>query len=386
MDQAEADSWCVVSNAQFRALIATIPDAMVITDDLGTILYFSPAAELLFGQRSADVIGTNVRVLMAEPDGSAHDGYIARYKQTGERRLLGRRRRLIGRRGDGTVFPHDLVLGETLEGDRRLFVGFMRDLTEQEAAQARYDALQAEMIHTARISAMGLLAGALAHELNQPLTAVTSYVQTCAAMLAEGSTDLDGIRQVLKDAGAEALRAGQIVRRLREFISRGELQRTIEPLAKLVSDAAVLGLAGARERGIRLEIMLHEPAQPVLVDRVQIQQVIVNLLRNAIEAMDKGGVITIASAIDGELTRVTVTDEGGGIDPDSVDRLFDAFFSTKRSGMGLGLSICRSIIEAHGGRIWAEPAPGGGTRMAFTLPKALVEDGNGRGTADSFDR
>lgn len=124
----------------------------------------------------------------------------------------------------------------------------------------------------------------------------------------------------------------------------------------------------------------------MLVDRVQVQQVIVNLLRNAIEAMDKGGLITIASAIDGDLTRVTVTDEGGGIDPESADRLFDAFFSTKRSGMGLGLSICRSIIEAHGGRIWAESAPRGGTRMAFTLPKALVEDGNGRGTADPFDR
>ncbi len=269
------------------------------------------------------------------------------------------------------------IYGEARGEGQRVFTGFIRDLTEPHRTQARLDELQAELIHVARVSAMGTMASTLAHELNQPITAVANYVEAVRDLLERPEPDdLPMIREALTDAAGQAIRAGHIVRRLRDFVARGEVEKSIEDLQGLVDDALALGLMGARESGLAVSVDLDPAASLVLVDKVQIQQVLINLARNAAEATagraDRR--IWVSSRVEaGGLVRVTVADTGAGVSPSVSEQLFTAFVSTKSDGMGLGLSICRTIVEAHGGRIWFEPRPGGGTQFHFTLVRADPE-------------
>ena len=268
--------------------------------------------------------------------------------------------------------------GETAAGAQRLFTGFIRDLTERQRTEQKLETLQSELIHVSRLSAMGTMASTLAHELNQPITAVTNYVEAVRDLLAEPNlADMPMIREALDDAAKEALRAGHIVRRLRDFVARGEVDKTVEKLPPLINEAAVLGLIGAREQGVEPTFDLDPYASPVLVDKVQIQQVLINLIRNAVEAMAhsptrKLTVSTMSAPPD--FIRVIVADTGPGVAPHVAEQLFTAFVTTKADGMGLGLSICRTIIEANGGRIWMEPRSGGGTEFHFTLVRAETEN------------
>jgi len=380
-DERAAERMVEAREAQLGSILATVPDAMVVIDDRGLIRSFSAAAERLFGYEEIEVLGRNVSLLMPSPDRERHDDYLARYLASGESRIIGTTRRVIGLRKDGSTFPHELAIGEAVGGGRRLFTGFVRDLTEREAIAARMAELQSELIHVSRVSAIDAMASTLAHELNQPITAVANYVEAARDLLATPDSDtIATVRAALGDAAGEAMRAGQIVRRLRDFIARGEVEKRAEDLPQLIDEACVLGLASARERGVEVEIVLDPAATPVLVDRVQIQQVLVNLMRNAAEAMSAESVrqLRISTQIDGpQLVRVVVCDTGPGLASEVAAELFRAFVSTKQEGMGLGLSICRTIVEAHDGRIWAEPAVGGGTCFSFTLMRAGVEEQRG---------
>ncbi|MET3826220.1 signal transduction histidine kinase [Sphingomonas sp. PvP055] len=219
------------------------------------------------------------------------------------------------------------------------------------------------------------MASTLAHELNQPVTAVANYVETSLAVLQAGAPDSVAIvEEALAEAASEALRAGKIVRRLRDFVARGELDKTVEAVGDIVEDACALGMVRATTAAVRVERAIDPATGSVLVDRVQIQQVLINLMRNAVEAIpaDSGGVVRVTARRQGDFAQVTVSDSGGGLNPAIVANMFGAFASTKRDGMGLGLSICRTIIEAHGGRIWAESRPVG-TAFHFTVPLANPE-------------
>jgi two-component system sensor kinase FixL len=285
---------------------------------------------------------------------------------------------VFGRRKDGTTFPLELSVGEAAGGAQRLFTGFIRDLTERRRNEERLEALQSELIHVSRVSAMGTMASTLAHELNQPITAIANYVEAIRDQLAEPDPeDLPMMREALDDTAKEALRAGGIVRRLRDFVARGEVDKTVEKLPELINEALVLGLIGAHEKGITPYFDIDPYASPVLVDRVQIQQVLINLIRNACEAMVgcPERRLEVSSRLDGPgLVRVTVADTGIGVAPEVVDQLFTAFVTTKAEGMGLGLSICRTIVEANGGRIWMEARKGGGSEFHFTLVRAQTEE------------
>lgn len=368
--------------SHLRSILSTVPNAMVVIDAAGIILSFSTAAQTLFGHSEDDVVGLNVSVLMPSPDRERHDGYIRRYLETGEKRIIGIGRVVFGARRDGTTFPMELSIGEATGGGQRIFTGFIRDLTERRQTEARLETLQSELIHVSRVSAMGTMASTLAHELNQPITAIANYVEAVRDQLAEPNPDdMPMIREALDDTAKEALRAGRIVRRLRDFVSRGEVEKTVEPLPSLINEASVLGLMGAREQGIEPLFDLDPYASPVLVDRVQIQQVLINLIRNACEAMresDERRLVVSTRAESAELVRVTVSDTGAGVSPAIAAQLFTAFVSTKAEGMGLGLSICRTIVEANGGRIWMEPRAGGGSDFHFTLVRACLEDDNDR--------
>ena len=362
--------------SHLRSILSTVPDAMVVIDDRGQILSFSAAAERLFGYSEDQLLGANISVLMPSPDRERHDGYIRRYLETGEKRIIGIGRVVFGQRKDGSTFPMELSIGEAVGEAHPLFTGFIRDLTERQKTEARLESLQSELIHVSRLSAIGTMASTLAHELNQPLTAVANYVEAIRDMLAAPDPDdMPMIREALDDTAKEALRAGHIVRRLRDFVARGEVEKTIEKLPALINEAAVLGLMGARERGVEPVFDLDPYASPVLVDRVQIQQVLINLIRNAVEAMAESPVrrLTVSSRPDQPgFVRVVVADTGAGVTPAVAEQLFTAFVSTKTDGMGLGLSICRTIVEANGGRIWMRPGAHGGSEFHFTLVSATA--------------
>lgn len=364
--------------SHLRSILSTVPDAMVVIDDQGLILSFSAAAEQLFGYSEAELLGANVSMLMPSPDRERHDNYIRRYLETGEKRIIGIGRVVFAQRKDGSTFPMELSIGEATGEAHPLFTGFIRDLTERQKTEEQLESLQSELIHVSRVSAMGTMASTLAHELNQPLTAVANYVEAVRDMLARPDPgDFPMIRDALDDTAKEALRAGHIVRRLRDFVARGEVEKTIEKLPLLINEAAVLGLIGAREKGIAPRFDLDPYASPVLVDKIQIQQVLINLIRNACEAMAASPVreLSVMSRPDERgFVRVIVADTGPGVDAQIAEQLFTAFTSTKSEGMGLGLSICRTIVEAHGGRIWMEPREGGGTEFHFTLVSAKAEE------------
>jgi two-component system sensor kinase FixL len=381
-DQRASEQSLDAGASHLRSILATVPDAMIVIDQGGYILSFSAAAERLFGSTEAQMLGLNISCLMPQPDRDRHDGYLQRYITTGERRIIGIGRVVVGMRRDGSTFPMELSVGEAVGEGQRVFTGFIRDLTEKQRIQARVEELQAELIHVARVSGMGAMASTLAHELNQPITAVTNYVEAVRDLLATPDlTDMPMIREALADAAGQALRAGHIVRRLRDFVARGEVDKTAEDVGALMREAAALGLMGARESGVALEFSLDADIGSVLVDKVQIQQVLINLARNAAESMgdrpDRR--LWLCSRLDSEgFVRITVADNGPGVAPAVADGLFTAFVSTKSDGMGLGLSICRTIVEANGGRIWFEARPGGGAQFHFTLVRAELEPGDGR--------
>ena len=389
-EKRSAEGQLRAHESQLRAILSTVPDAMVVIDEAGTMLSFSAAAEALFGYAELEVLGKNVRMLMPSPDRERHDSYIQRYLETGEKRIIGKGRVVSGRRADGSIFPMELYIGEAVRGNERIFTGFIRDLTERRAVEDHMATLQAELIHVTRVSAMGTMASTLAHELNQPIAAVANYVEAVRDQMEQPQqSEWPMMREALQEAASEALRAGQIVRRLREFVSRGEVEKTIESLPELVQEASALGLAGAREMGIDVQFDIDPLASPVLVDRVQIQQVLINLVRNACEAMADSAVkqLTIATrAAKDDLVEVIVSDTGCGIAPGVARQLFTAFVSTKPNGMGLGLSICRTIVEVNGGKIWMESRKGKGTDFHFTLIRAQAEEAYDREEVRSHHR
>jgi two-component system sensor kinase FixL len=360
-----------------HALIDTVPDAMVVIDAAGQIMSFSKGAERMFGYSEGEILGENVSMLMPSPDREQHDGYLQHYRETGEKRIIGIGRVTTARRRDGSTFPIDLAVGEVVLRNARVFAGFIRDLTESRETERLLHNLQGELAHASRITSMGTLATSIAHELNQPLTAVTNYVQAARDLLTDLTPEnVELVREALQETATEALRAGQIVHRLRDFVSRGETTREIASLHRLVTETTALALLDVNVRNTDFNTRLDPACDAVLVDPVQVQQVLLNLMRNALDAMADMPVkrLVVASAPeDGGMVRITVSDSGPGLSPEIAHRLFQPFVSTKDSGMGLGLSICHTIVTAHGGRIWTEPSASGGTSFHFTLMSADPE-------------
>jgi two-component system sensor kinase FixL len=364
--------------AHLQSILDSIPDAMVVINEHGLIQSFSLAAERLFGFTAADVIGKNVKLLMPSPYREDHDGYIERYLRTGERRIIGIGRVVVGQRSDGSTFPMELAVGEMHVRNQRFFTGFIRDLTERQQTEARLQELQSELVHMSRLTAMGEMASALAHELNQPLAAIANYMKGSRRLL-ENRQDqgLSPVRDAMEKAADQALRAGDIIRRLRDFVSRGESERRVEDVKKMIEEASALALVGAKDKGVRVRFAFAPRLNYVLADKVQVQQVLLNLIRNAIDAMETTStreLVVATSPASDNMIEISVADTGGGIAPEIADQLFQPFITTKSHGMGVGLSISRTIIESHGGSITQRPNPGGGTIFTFTLPVVNKEE------------
>ena len=358
--------------AHIQSILDTIPDATVVIDTSGIMLTFNAAAVRQFGYTPEEVVGRNVSMLMPSPYREQHDGYLRRYLSTGERRIIGIDRVVVGRRKDGSTFPMTLAVGETRTDDRTYFTGFIRDLTEREESAARLEEVQSELARLARLNELGEMASTLAHELNQPLSAIANYVQGCSRLLEKVEDDnAQRVRGALAEAAKQALRAGDIIRHLREFVTRGQTERQPESINKLVEESGALALVGSRERGIKSVFDFGADDATVLADRVQIQQVLINLMRNAVEAMQASEtreLLVRTTSIDNDMLAVSVADTGPGIAEEIAAQLFQPFVTTKPSGMGVGLSISRRIIEAHGGTLTVQRNDAGGATFTFTLP------------------
>ena len=362
--------------ARLRAIFDTLTDAVVIIDEQGLIEQFSPAAQRLFGYSPEEVVGRNVAMLMPSPYRERHDDYLAHYRDTGEKRIIGIGRVVVAQRKDRTTFPIELAVGEMRVDERRSFIGFIRDVTERQGTERRLQELQSELLHSSRLSTMGQMASALAHELNQPLTAVINYAQASRRLLGAGA-GADKLVPIIDKAVGQANRAGQIIRRLRDFLEKGETDRRLDNIDKVVEEAIALALVGVKDIGVKVRIEIAADLPRAMMDKIQIQQVVLNLVRNAIEAMEHSerrelAIITVLN--DDREVETAVIDSGPGLASEVAAQLFQPFVSTKPKGMGLGLSICRTIIEAHGGRLSATAQPEGGTAFRFTLPPAETDD------------
>jgi two-component system sensor kinase FixL len=357
--------------AHLQSILDTIPDAMIVIDENGIMHSFSSAAERLFGYTAAEAVGRNVSMLMPSPHREKHDAYITRYLKTGERRIIGIGRVVVGARKNGSTFPMELAVGEMRSNSRRFFTGFIRDLTERQKTEARLQELQTELVHISRLTAMGEMASTLAHEINQPLAAIANYLKGSRRLLDRSTDEASAkVRDAMDKAAAQAVRAGDIIRRLRDFVARGETERRVESLAKLIEEASALALVGAKEQGVHVSFRIDPQHDLVLADKVQIQQVLLNLIRNALDAMVDAPrrELTVTTHPDDDgMVAIEVADTGSGIAPEMAEQLFQPFVTTKEHGMGVGLSISRTIVDAHGGKIAAEPNPGGGTIFRFTL-------------------
>jgi len=348
------------------ALVDNALDGIITIDEAGTILSFNPAAVALFGYRPDEVIGQNVRMLMPEPYRSQHEDYLNHYLRTGEAKIIGIGRQVEGQRRDGSVFPMELGVAAVVAEGERYFVGFVHDLSERRRFEARMHELHADRLDIIENMTVGF-----AHELKQPLSAINAYLHMVSRLLKKG--DPAEIEQVLENASKQVFRVSEIVDNLRQFIARGETIKTVHHLNEVVRTACEFTDSIAKECGVVTMVKLDAEKDLVLINRVQIQQVIVNLKRNAIEAMEhceRRELVVSTRVIDGHEIQVDVVDTGPGISEPIKARLFEQFTTTKPHGMGVGLSISRSIINAHHGRLWVAPNAGGGTIFSFVLPLA----------------
>jgi two-component system, LuxR family, sensor kinase FixL len=366
------------ADAKLNALLNAAVDAIVVIDHRGRLEVFNAAAELMFGYQAAEIIGKNVKVLMPEPYHSEHDGYINNYVQSKKAKIIGIGREVKAQKKSGEIFPIELSVGEVLGSSHKQFVGIMRDITERVQTQNDAMEIRERLAHVSRLSTMGEMAAGIAHEVNQPLAAVTTYAQACQRLIANSTKeDTSKLHEKLNIAldkiGAQALRAGEVIKRLRSFVKKRPASRETIDLNVLIQDTVNLAKVDTRlfDHGVTLELT----DQPQLtVDAVQLQQVLLNLIRNAIDAMQnqQGNPVVIRTNwFDEDFIEVSVIDSGQGVTPEHKTSLFEPFFTTKETGMGMGLPISQSIIKSHGGQLWHSDNTPQGSIFHFTLPAQI---------------
>jgi two-component system sensor kinase FixL len=366
------------SVAEFNALLNAAIDGIIIIDHVGNIELFNAAAESMFGYEASFVIGQNIKILMPEPFHSKHDNYLQHYDETGEKRIIGIGREVKARKKNGEIFPIELSVGEVQNSSHKQYVGIIRDITEQVFIRTEAIANRERLAHVSRLTVMGELVAGIAHEINQPLSAISSYSQACRNML-NRTIDEDvtsklqvEMESVLDKIEKQSYRAAQVISRLRSFVKKGDNITQPVRLNNLIQETLELAKVDTRilEHGINLHLT-SDPEPELVVDPIQIQQVLFNLINNAIDAMqnqDYEPVRIHTRWITDKVIEVAVIDRGTGVTKDSEKELFNPFFTTKEKGMGMGLTISQSIIEAHGGKLKHCHGIPDGSIFAFELP------------------
>ncbi len=360
-----------VSEARLSSVLDTAAEGIIIINERARVLMFNKACEWLFGYTAAEMLGADVRmVLPADKNTDEPDGYIWYSNRSGIGEITGLGQEVRGRHRDGTVFPVELSVGEAATPDGRQFIGILRDLRSRRESEQRLNQLQADLLRMARVSAMDQMGAALAHELNQPLTAVMLYLQAAERASKrhfEGAALPQTAIEILGKAAHEAERAGKIIQRMRRFVEKRDPVRRLIDLTSLIDDAVELTLLGNRP-GTKITRELTPNLPPVLVDPIQIQQIVVNLVRNALDAVKEHDSpdVRIYTKKAEETVVLKVEDNGPGIPETALPYLFKAFSTSKGNGLGLGLVISRTIAQSHGGDLTVDPG-GEGKGACFTL-------------------
>lgn len=358
--------------ARLNAILDTAVDGIITIDERGIIESVNSATERIFGYAADELIGRNVSMLMPSTDRGRHDRYIGRYLETGEARIIGIGREVEGLRKGGSRFPLELAISEVAVGEKRLFTGILRDISDRRSAEEDARKRREEFSHAARLSTIGELTSGIAHEVNQPLTAIVTFAEACLRMLRAPGPDIDMLENALEQIIQQGQRAGHITRQLRRLARRGEQERVTIDVNRLLNETLGLVTNEMQTHGIHLSLDLDAALPTPRCNRIQVEQVVLNLVRNAMDALEAGPedgrALTIRTRPQGDRDiLLEVEDSGGGFGDTSLERVFETFFTTKPEGLGMGLSISRSIIEDHGGRLWASEGTSGAI-FHVTLP------------------
>jgi two-component system sensor kinase FixL len=356
-----------------QAILDAAVDGVVLSDHRGLIQAFNRSAERLFGYTAAEVIGRNVDILMGDADRAQHDGHIARYLQSGVPHIIGRGREVMAQRKGGISFPIFLSVGVLPQGKTPQFLGFIRDLTPEREALSKQQELRERLIAVSRLAMVGEIAAGIAHEVNQPLAAITNYAWACQRLLAAGAPDISEVRSALQEIGSQAARAAEIIRRLRRLARGPDMQREAVSVNAMVSELAELARSEAAHYEVRYELDLGADLPPLNIDGGQIQQALLNLLWNAVHALAGSDARPRSVRIRTRVTderhiEIEVCDNGPGVPTALAPRLFEPFFTTKEHGTGLGLPISRTIAEAHQGTLTYRANTPRGACFVMRLP------------------
>ena len=366
--------------AETEAILDTAVDAIIIIDETGRIETFNKAATQLFGYTAAETLGKPVSMLMPEPHRSQHDHYMSRYLTTGEAKIIGIGRDLEAVDQSGRRIPIHLSVSEVQSESGRRFTGIIRDLSEQQAARQALAEQREKLAHVGRLSSMGEMTASIAHEINQPLTAISMYAQAGIKLIDRGEPDLARLRDALEKLNTQSLRAGAVIERIQRFARAQKSERIMLDVNHLLDDLGKLAESDARLYNVELELELAPGLPEVFGDPIQVQQVALNLIRNAIDAMRDirfvhGRRISLSTSLRSDrMVEIAVSDLGPGVAEDQKELLFTPFHTTKKEGMGMGLSICRSIMTEHGGALSYRDNDGPGATFFFTLPTWRADD------------
>ena len=371
---ADLASELQIGEERFRRVVEAAPSAMIMVNQEGQITLANQQAEKTFGYPREELLGRPIEMLVPERLRSGHQGFRHDYLCDPQARPMGAGRELFGRRKDGSEVPVEIGLSPIHTSKGLLVLASIVDITERKLAELEAARQRHDLAHLARVTALGELSSSLAHELTHPLTAILSNAQAAQRFLADDNVDLDEVREILNDIVTQDQRAGEVIHSLRLLLKKGELQEHCDDvdLNEVIRDVVNLMRSDLINRNVTLDTDLAQKLPAVTGDRVQLQQVLLNLALNGCEAMadynSSERRLLIASQWENGAVRVSVTDRGSGIPEEKMQQVFERFFTTKKEGMGLGLSVCRTIIDAHRGKIWATNNAGCGATFHFSLP------------------
>ena len=360
------------------ALMDALIEAIVIIDEHGIIERCNVAAVKMFGYSRNELAGRELSILMPASDSANHKNYVERYMRTREARIIGIGRELKARRKDGTIFPIHLAIGEIGTRGTVRFIGMMRDLTEDKRSEERKLRLHTDMIIASRLTTMGEMAAAMAHEINQPLAAIANYASASERLMARGPGNTEDIKAALNHIKTQSHRAGEIIRKLRSFVKPESVDLVATDIKAIIDEIRPLAEVDAKANNIALTFDISTNLPQIIADQLQIQQVLLNLLRNGIDAMHDNAPedrrlemhCYIATP---DTICIDVIDRGHGITEEAGKRLFHPFFTTKASGMGMGLAISDTIVRSHGGALSFSNNLSGGATFSVTLPTKMAD-------------
>lgn len=355
-----------------EAILSISDDAIIMIDKHGTISNISESAHKLFGYKNGTLLNRNIKMLMPMPDRDAHDGYVKRFLETSESNVIGKGRNIEGLHADGHIIPIYAQVSEVWDGGNPRFVGVLRDRSAEMKAKAQEDDLRTALELTSRQASLGEFATGIAHEVNQPLTAIDQYLSTLKIMLQKGGLDQDQITSLLDKSIEQCERAGSVIRSLRRFVRGGAVIRENVDMARLSQETIAVSLLESERDRVKVSVVRSDPNIVALGDRIQLQQVIHNLLRNAVDATAKIEKPKISVHLQKDSTDVllTIRDNGHGIAPQTADQIFNRFYTSKTNGLGIGLALAKTVIEAHDGQIWLEESSDNGSIFCFKIPSA----------------